>query len=71
MGVVQRRVTKSVAHRAVPAVILDKGWVIEVDGVQTTVTKVVRIGDGRYTVETDSGSFTWGAADRIPLVSTG
>lgn len=69
MGVVKRRVTKPADKRA-PAVILEPGWVIEVDGERLTVASKTRVGDGAYTIETDGGTFTWSAAEKISVVST-
>jgi hypothetical protein len=69
---VRRRVTKKAeGHLTAPAVILQPGWVISVDGKPETVTKVGRIDNGpQYRVETDVDTHEWGAAKKIPVVST-
>jgi ribosomal protein S8E len=58
----------AVTHR-LPAVILRKGDVIEVDGEPAVIESSKRVENGpKYEVHTDRGSRVYGAAQRITVI---
>ena len=68
----KRRITQpETKHLTLGAVFLAPGWLIEWEGERRTVVRLTRRGQGpKYDLETDSGTFIVGAAEKVTVIRT-